>query len=108
METDYVHPPMNEEIRSISGAYVFRKEGALAHGGREVIYAVGVGVADTSCCGAGAGFPYILVPGFLVSRKKGPDGRDVSRVERIEDPRDREAVARALQEREGRLDVQFL
>ncbi len=102
MENDWVHPPMNEEIRSIAGAYVLSNEGVVTHKGREVLYVVGVGVADTACCGAGAGVRYALVPGYLVSR-----GREISRVERIPDPEDREAVARAIRQREGYLDVQF-
>ena len=102
METEYVHPVLNEEIRSISGAYVLQKEDTVSHKGREVLYAVGVGVADTACCGAGAGVRYAMVPGYLISR-----GRETSRVERLLSPEDREAVARAIREREGYLDVQF-
>jgi hypothetical protein len=58
---EYIHEDMNEEIRSISGYYQYLEEGTLSFNGRDVLYLVGVGVVDNSCCGRAlcplSGFP---------------------------------------------------
>ncbi|MBW1989052.1 MAG: hypothetical protein JRI97_05840 [Deltaproteobacteria bacterium] len=108
MEADYVHLPLNQEVRSISGAYVLEKEGTLKSGDREALYAVGTGVADSTCCGFG-GMRYALVPGYVVSSayRTNQDGLSVSRVARVP-AKEREALAAAIRRKEGVFDVVFL
>ncbi|MCK9230015.1 MAG: hypothetical protein M0Q23_04705 [Syntrophales bacterium] len=91
----YVHKDIGCEIRSISGYVVCLEEKRLRFGDRDVLYAVGVGVVDNSCCGVG-GCMFVEVPGYVVSWQEGFDdeGRAITMVELV-DGGDREEI-RAL------------
>ena len=65
---DHVHLPLDEEVTAIGGSYRLVKEERLSIDGREVLYIVGHGVFDTTCCGAG-GCAYAIVPGYIIDWK---------------------------------------
>ena len=81
---EYTHDYVNREVSAIGGHYMFTKEVKLHFNERDILYLVGHGVVDNSCCGFG-GFAYALVCGFVVSwkNKKNYDGVPVSEVEPI-------------------------
>lgn len=64
MITDYVHPPLNKEITAIGGSYMLIREARLPVGDSEILYLIGYGLFDSTCCGAG-GSGYALVPGWI-------------------------------------------
>jgi hypothetical protein len=110
METEsFVHPELNREITAIGGHYLWVKEDRLPFEGRQVLYLVGYAVLDATCCGVG-GFACALVPGFVVEWKSAlsPDGRPVSRVERIRDEPTQSEIRRSIQDREMVHQVNFL
>lgn len=110
METElFIHPTLNREVTAIGGHYVWVKEDRLPFGGREVLYLVGYAVLDTTCCGVG-GFACALVPGFVVEWKSGlsPEGRPVSRVERVRDETVQAEIRRRIREQERVHQVNFL
>ena len=84
---EYVHPQPGLEIEAVGGHYVLTREARIEIGDRTVLYFVGYGVFDTTCCGAG-GCGYALVPGELIdyAHRRTVDGRPVSRVIPIDDP----------------------
>jgi hypothetical protein len=61
---DYIHPDLNEEIRTISGHYILSRKNRLPFNDRQVLYFIGCAVVDSSCCGTG-GCAYALVPGYI-------------------------------------------
>ena len=105
---DFIHPELNEAVKAIGGEYVFIKEDVLSCGGREVLYLVGCAVFDTTCCGTG-GCCYARVPGFIRDSKyrTGEDGRPVSRVTPIADPRTQKEIRRAIGSRETVQQIEF-
>ncbi|MBC7228172.1 MAG: hypothetical protein H5T61_13245 [Thermoflexales bacterium] len=109
METDFTHPELNREVTAIGGHYVWVKEDRLPFEGREVLYLVGYAVLDTTCCGVG-GFACALVPGFVVEWKSGvsPEGRPVSRVERIRDEAAQAEIRRCIRDSQRVHQVNFL
>ena len=50
---DFIHPVLNEEVRTISGHYELARENRFAFKGREVLYYIGCAVVDSSCCAPG-------------------------------------------------------
>jgi len=94
---EYIHEDLTEEIRSISGHYLYLQEETFPFKGRDVLYLTGVGVVDNSCCGAG-GFPFVRVPGYVVSWKDKVDaeGHAISTVEPITREADRQEIQRLL------------
>ena len=107
MIREYTHE-LNREVRSISGRYEFDMEGKLQIDGREVLYVVGNGVVDSSCCGVG-GCRYALVPGYVRQFKTRQDeqGLWISEVEPIIDRVTRQEITRVLKEKEIVQQVQF-
>ncbi|MEI9476905.1 MAG: hypothetical protein WCO26_10050 [Deltaproteobacteria bacterium] len=85
MLKNYTHET-NKEIRSISGGYELDKEEKIQISGREMLYAVGNGLVDSSCCGFW-GCRYALVVGYIVRWKYTADdaGNAVSEIDTIED-----------------------
>jgi len=84
--TEYTHIPLNEEVRSIGGYYTLEKEVRLPFNGREILYVVGMGMVDTSCCGV-TGCRYAIIPGYILHWKvrSNKDHLAVSDVEPIRD-----------------------
>jgi hypothetical protein len=104
----YVHQELNQEIIAIGGHYALVKEVRLLLGDRQVLYLVGYGVFDTTCCGVG-GAAYALVPGFILDWKSetNEDGLAISHVEPIRDEVVRKEVQRLIQEQETVSEVRF-
>ena len=107
MTKAYTHE-LGREVRSISGGYELEREGNLQIDGRNVLYVVGNGVVDSSCCGVG-GCRYALVPGYVRQFKTRQDeqGLWISEVEPIIDMATRQEITRVLKEKEIVQQVQF-
>ncbi len=105
---EFIHDPLGEEIASIGGRYVLTKEERLEVGGREVLYLVGAGSFDATCCGFG-GCAYALVPGYLVEYKsrKSTDGLPISVVTPVTDEAERKEITGAIMKREVINQVNF-
>lgn len=110
MAKDFVHPKLNEEVTAIAGYYTHEREERISVNGREVLYILGYGVVDTSCCGMG-GCRFALVPGYLIDYRYREDesGSPVSSVEPIgNDQEARREIIRLIDKREAYLSVRFL
>ena len=107
-EEVYAHQELNQEITAIGGHYALVKEVRLPFRDRQVLYLVGYGVFDTTCCGVG-GCTYGLVPGFIVDWKckRNEEGLAVSQVEPIRDEAVQKRVQRLIIERETVQQVRF-
>lgn len=105
---EYTHEDMNKEVRSISGYYQYLEEAMLTFRGRDVLYMVGVGVVDNSCCGAG-GCLFVRVPGYIVSWKDKTNeaGRPVSTVEPVTDDADRMQIRLLLEKKYPYAQINF-
>jgi hypothetical protein len=105
---DYIHPVLNEEIRTISGHYILSTENRLPFNDRQVLYFIGCAVVDSSCCATG-GCAYALVPGYIRQWKyKLNAGKlAVTQVELIQDKDDRHALGLLIKEKEGVQQVNF-
>ena len=108
MSRFFVHPLLDREHRAVAGSYAFIKEVRLPIEDREVLYLVGYGVMDTSCCGTG-GVGYARVPGTVVKWRyaENENGRPVSEVEPIVDREFRERIRAAIIAAEQVGQVQF-
>ena len=85
---DFIHPKLNEPNFAIGGYYVIAKEEKLVFNDKTILYLVGYGILDNSCCGAG-GCGYAIVPGYIVAWHAGKTQdrkRDISSVEPVEEP----------------------
>ena len=105
---DFIHPVINEEVRTISGYYVLARENRFAFNGREVLYYIGCAIVDSSCCAAG-GCAYALVPGYIRQwkYKLNPENLSVSQVEPIRDKDYQEELRRLIKEKESVQQVNF-
>jgi hypothetical protein len=108
-KTEYIHLPIGEEVRSITGNYVVIKEEIINISGREIIYAVGFASFDSSCCGTG-GCSYAFVPGFIESlhEKTDANGCPISIVSPIKDDKIRKKITKILISLENVGQVNFL
>ncbi len=107
---DYSHPVLNEEVTAIGGHYVVTDEKRFAYQGAEVLYTVGHGIVDRTCCGFGA-FCYATVAGYVEQWKYAKDaqGREVSRVIPITRERDKEMIRKQIKQKESMVNqVNFL
>ena len=97
MTTEFTHPQLGEEVRTLAGYYLPREEHLLPHDGREVLYIVGDACIEASCCGV-ASWSYVQVPGFLIGRRVHGEGTmpTVSEVETIDGKETRNAVTESL------------
>ena len=110
MSKDFVHPKLNEEVTAIAGHYTHEREERLSVNGKEVLYFVGYGVVDTSCCGMG-GCKFAIVPGYVLDYRYKEDegGNPVSSVEPIgDDDETRREISRLIEEKETYLSIRFL
>ncbi len=104
----YVHQELGQEITAIGGHYALMKEVRLPFRGRELLYLVGYGIFDTTCCGVG-GCTYALTPGFVLDWKNetNADGLAVSLVEPIRDETIQRAIGRLIKKQELVQQVKF-
>jgi hypothetical protein len=105
---DYIHPVLNQEIRTISGHYILSRENRLPFNDRQVLYFIGCAVVDSSCCGTG-GCAYALVPGYIRQwkYKLNAGNLSVTQVEPIRDKTDRQALRRLIKKKESIQQVNF-
>ena len=104
----YIHQELGQEITAIGGHYALVKQVRLPFGGREVLYLVGYGIFDTTCCGVG-GCTYALVPGSILDWKTetNADGLAVSRVEPIRDETIQREIRQLIKKQEVVQQVRF-
>lgn len=93
----YLHKDTGTEERIISGYYSYLEENRLSIPGRDMLYVVGIGIVDNSCCGIG-GCLFIEVLGYVVSWKSDVDreGGSVSLVDPINTDEEKEKIRKAL------------
>ena len=105
---EYLHPQPGLEIEAAGGHYVLTREARIEIGNRTVLYFIGHGVFDTTCCGAG-GCGYALVPGTLIdyAHRRADDGRPVSLVIPLDDPELRAVVCQRIMAAEHVSQVLF-
>ena len=105
---DYVHPILNQEHAAIAGYYVLTKECRLPLHGKDVLYYVGYGVLDNSCCGMG-GCAYAMVPGFVVRwrYRQTSEGLFVSSIEPIRDEAIKNEVKHLIEKDEVVSQINF-
>jgi hypothetical protein len=108
LQKEHIHDYLAREVTAIAGHYMFTKEARLSFGVRDVLYLVGHGIVDTSCCGF-SGCVYALVCGFVVSwkAKKNRNGVSVSIVEPIRDSMLQAGIRQRIQEVEMVSQVLF-
>jgi hypothetical protein len=104
----YIHRPVGEEVRAISGSYTLEKEMKLSRAGREVLVVLGHAFIDSSCCGV-AGCRYAFVPGYLQGwhDRRSEDGLPVSTVEPVRDPVEQRAIEEAVRGEELIHSIEF-
>jgi hypothetical protein len=85
----YFHKELGTEIRSISGYLSYLEENRLSLRGREVLYLVGIGIFDSSCCGPG-GCQFIEIAGYIMFWKSERDqrGNFISQIDPIDSEED--------------------
>jgi hypothetical protein len=107
MTREYTHE-LNKEVRSISGGYELEREETIDLDDRQVVYAVGNAMVDSSCCGVW-GCRYALVPGYVVRWKHTTtaDGNAVSEVQPIEDDQVKKRIIKLLESKEAVNQVRF-
>ncbi len=105
---EYAHIRLDEEVRSIGGYYVLEKEVRLPFRGEEVLYVVGMGVVDSSCCGA-AGCKYAIVSGFILEWhcRVNNDNLPVTEVQSIRDEQARKEITDLIKDTETVQHVEF-
>jgi hypothetical protein len=100
MITKYVHPRLGIEVTAPAGYYVPVQEDILQYKGKGVLYVVGNGCIETSCCGKG-NWSYVQVPGFIAQEHLNGEDLDspVSEIETIQDEVDRAEITKLLQDK---------
>ncbi|MFO8048785.1 MAG: hypothetical protein R6U29_07115 [Desulfosudaceae bacterium] len=107
---DYAHPEINQEVNAIGGHYVVIREERLPFQGEEVLYFVGHGIADRTCCGFGA-FCYVTVAGYVRHWQYTRDdqGRPVTKVEPVTRAVDQKLIQKQIKQQESMVNqVNFL
>ncbi|RJP71657.1 MAG: hypothetical protein C4532_07210 [Candidatus Abyssobacteria bacterium SURF_17] len=101
MMRTYTHIELDQEVQSIGGHYSLDKEVRMPYNGREILYIVGLGIIDTSCCGMG-GCRYAIVPGYVINWKARTNqhGLAVSDVEPIRDEGTRREISAHIKKTE--------
>ena len=105
---DYTHEKLKEEVRFIAGYYLPEEEKRFSYNGREVLYIIGFGAIDNSCCGTG-GCRYALVPGYILKWKDrtNEDGRPISEIETIKDEDSRAEITGIIRGQETITQIDF-
>ena len=106
---EYIHHPLNQEITAIGGRYFVTKEVRLPVEEEEILYTVGHGVFDTTCCGTG-GCSFAAVYGYVKEWKadKNDEGLLVTQVVPLEDESAREKIRALIFSREMVHQVNFI
>lgn len=108
MRRYFIHQPLNTEITSIGGHYLFTKEVRIPFNNRDILYVTGCAVFDTTCCGAG-GCAFANVPGHVLCWKEKTDsnGLFVSAVEHVTDIKIQNEIREIIRKNEGITQVNF-
>ena len=107
---DFTHPELNSEIQAIGGHYVVVKEARLPYQGEDLLYFIGQGIVDRTCCGFGA-FRYANVAGFIRQwqYRQNADGRPISQVEPVTNAREQDRIKHLIKQHEPMINqVNFL
>ncbi|MFC1945901.1 hypothetical protein ACFLW1_01735 [Chloroflexota bacterium] len=104
----YTHLPLNKEIEGRSGYYVVFKEVRLQVDEREVLYAVGQAVIESSCCGS-ANYPYVIVPGYIVNWQEETNkaGNPVTTVAPVQDKDLQANIRHIISQAENCSNIEF-
>ncbi len=99
---DFTHPELNSEITAIGGHYLITKEARLPFQGEEVLYTVGNGIVDRTCCGFGA-FCFASVAGYVRQWQytKDADNRPISQVEPVTSDREKTQIEKLIKQQEA-------
>lgn len=99
-DREFIHPPLKEAVEFFGGSYLFLEEGYLSYQGKQVLYFLGIGAIESSCCGQG-GCAFIKVPGYVRYWKKGVTqaGHFISEIEPIASSPAQKEIAKLLRER---------
>ena len=99
---EFIHPLLDEEVKFISGFYVPTKEVRLPYGNREILYLLGYGEVDNSCCTAG-GCGYVRVSGYIIEWKFKTDENHntISLIEPIHDRDTKKKLRQLITKEEG-------
>ncbi|MBI4830425.1 MAG: hypothetical protein HY801_02495 [Candidatus Lindowbacteria bacterium] len=97
----YTHIELNQEVCAIGGHYSLEKEVCMPYSGREVLYVIGLGIIDTSCCGM-TGCRYAIVPGYILNWQSGLNANNlpVSEVEPVRDEKARREITELIKKAE--------
>ena len=108
MNKEHTHE-LNTQIQSIAGYYELERDERMELGGEEILYSVGFGAVDNSCCGQG-GCRFAFVSGIIRKFKayQNEKGLWVSEVEPIMESEYRKEIIRRIKDREQITQVQFL
>jgi len=108
MKRYFIHQPLNTEITSIGGHYLFTKEVRVPYNNRDILYVTGCAVFDTTCCGAG-GCNFANVPGYVLcwKEKTESNGLFVSAVEYVTDIKIKNEIREIIRKNEGITQVNF-
>ena len=105
----YSHRDLNQQVEAIGGHYMLTNEVQTMFRERQVLYLVGYGLFDTSCCGAG-GCAYAIVQGYVISwkQKTTVDSHPISTVERIRETDIQKEIKTTIMNQEMVSQVIFL
>ena len=108
MKRYFIHQPLNADITSIGGHYLFTKEVRVPYNNRDILYVTGCAVFDTTCCGAG-GCAFANVPGYVLcwKEKTESNGLFVSAVEHVPDIKIQNEIREIIRKNEGITQVNF-
>lgn len=108
--TGYTHTEPGTNIRfGIAGYYVPLEETRLPYNGREVLYVTGKVNIEAACCDLTKDWVYAIVPGYILEwqASANENGEKVSLVEPVRSSKEKEAVRKAIIEKEGMVPVDF-
>jgi hypothetical protein len=106
---EYIHHPLNEEIRSIGGYYKVLEEDVIDFECKKLLVTLKGAQADTACCGPG-GMGFLSVAGYVTSWKsrKTDEGLPVSDIKHVTDREARKRIKVLLKQKFPYIDlVQF-
>ena len=104
----HTHCLLNQPIETAGGQYRFLKEACFRINGREILYLIGHGIVDRSCCGM-VGCAYALVKGHVLKWKfrRNAGGNWLSEVVPIINPVDQKNIRNRIQTTETVSQVVF-
>ncbi len=106
MVKEFVHKNLPFITHTIAGHFELTEEREIEYRGRPLLYYIGYGHINSSCCGTGA-CSYCLVIGFIKKKKEiGPGRACISEIIAVKS-RHRGALESLLKQKEGVSDVIF-